>query len=288
MSVSFTPARNITRPAVTPITSTLLDHFPAKTVTHFGLMNNEGVWPSYNCLDTLIPTAMCPDPLVEASGNAKIFDGMEWVPAYDFAVYGGVQCYNVGLDENDMRSELKRVFEANMSKGVEQSLLWNRFVATDSDAPVQWAAPNDLTPGTDIGLVVALGLLEGDAASKYAGLPAIHMPRAAATVLESNGLIVWEGNKAFTKNGSKVIIGGGYDDEDMLASGEWDMYATGEVYVEMSEQIDLHAHVLPGDGNDPGSDGTGLADNVQVALAERMFRVAIDCYISKVTATVWS
>lgn len=283
MSVSMTAPRYVTRPSVTPVTSTLLDHVDAKTVDHFGLMNNNGLWPSYNCMDTLIPTPMCPDPLIEEGGEPKVFVNGAWVPAYDFAVYGGVQCYNVGLDEADMRAEVKRVFEANMSKGVEQSLLWNRFVATDSDAPVAWDGPRDLTPGTDIGLVVALGMLEGDAAREYAGLPTIHMPRAAATVLESNGLIVWEGNKAFTKNGSKVVMGGGYDDEDMLASGEWDMYATGEVYVEMSEQIDVHAYVIPGDGNGVGSDETGLADNTQIALAERMFRVAIDCYLTKIT-----
>lgn len=287
MSVQMTQARFITRPQTTPLTSTLFHHVTPVVVDHFGVMKNDGLWPSYNCLDTLVPTAMCPDPLVEASGNIKEFGSAPWVPGFEFAVYAGVGCNLIGLDVADQDAELKRVFEANQSKGVERALRDVRFVASDSDAPVEWDAPTDLTPG-DISLTVALALLEGDAADKYAGLPIIHMPRAAGTILESHGLITWDGDKAFTKNGSEVAMGGGYDDETMLASGSWDLYATGEVYVEMSEQIDISVNVVPGDGNGIGSDETGIHPNTHLVLAERMFRVGVDCYLAKATGKVFT
>lgn len=285
----------VTRPTPDRLTSTLLDHATVVTLPDgqgFGYRNQSGMWPSYNCLDLLVPTAMCPDPMV----GYKEFKFAEWQGAFQFAVYGGVQCRAIGLDVEDQKRETKRVFEASESKGVEQALLYTRFmedsVAPDSDAPLtpypsDWTVPEDLTPATPIPPLVALALLEGDAASKYVGIPTIHMPRALATMLEAAGAIKWEGEKAFTKNGSKVAIGGGYDDPTMLASGKWTMYATGEVYVERSGEVEQHAYVIPGDGSGTGSDQNGVAENSSLVLVERMFRVAIDCYSAQVTATVF-
>jgi hypothetical protein len=190
----------------------------------------------------------------------------------------------------DQEAETKRVFEIAQGKGIERALRDNRFVAftPGSDEPVspyygQWVEPEDLTPASAIPLTVALALLEGNAAANYNGLPTIHMPRAAATVLEVRGLIVWKGDLAFTKNGSRVAIGGGYDDPVMLASGLWDMYATGEVFIEINDDIKTRTYeVLPGMA-DAGSDGNGLLENGVVTMAERMYRAAIDCYVAKVT-----
>jgi hypothetical protein len=111
------------------------------------------------------------------------------------------------------------------------------------------------------------------------------MPAAAASML--NERIVWNGDLAFTRSGSKVAFGGGYDDPDMLASGQWDMYATGEVFVERSTSVNVNTNVIPGDGSGVGSDENGLADNTAVSLVERMFRVGVDCFVAKATATVW-
>lgn len=286
----------VDRPTPSPLTSSVLDHARAagnvKVLTSgFGYRNDEGLWPSYNCLDLWTPTAMCPDPLLSETGETKEFDAASWQPGFTFAVYGGVQCRAVGLDVDDQNAEVARVFEAAQGKGIERALVGTRFVASvapDSDAPIspffgQWDDPEDLTPATPTSLPVALALLEGHAAANYNGLPIIHMPRAAATVLEASGLIVWQGDLAFTKNGSRVAIGGGYDDPEMLATGEWDMYATGEIYVEMAEAIETKDYpVLPGMA-DPSSDGNALLENGIVSMAERVFRVAIDCYVSKVT-----
>jgi hypothetical protein len=285
MTTTIIKADEIIRPTTTPLKSSVLDHAKVDTVESFGLRNNAGLWPSYNCIDTLVPTAQCPEPLLGESGGFKIFTNAGWVPGFEFSVYGAVQCSLVGLDRADQDAELVRVFEANEGKGVEQGLLLNRFVATDSDAPVMWDEPVDLTPGCAITLPIALALLEGYARSIYAGVPTLHLPAAAVSML--NERIVWNGDLAFTRSGSKVAFGGGYDDPDMLDSGLWDLYATGEVYVEKSDKINVNANVIPGDGSGTGSDENGLADNTAVSLVERMFRVAVDCFVAKATATVW-
>lgn len=288
--------REVTRPTPDPLTSSVLDHAEAagnaKVVTDgFGYVNNAGLWPSYNCLDLWTPTPMCPDPLLSETGEHKVFDSASWQPGFEFAVYGGTECRVIGLDIPDQIAETRRVFEAAQGKGIEKALRDVRFVASDplgsedpSPSPYfgEWDAPEDLTPSSPISLPVALALLEGDAAANYNGLPTIHMPRAAATVLEVSGLIVWKDNLAFTKNGSKVAIGGGYDDPVMLATGLWSMYATGEVYIEMTSLDDPSAYVLPGMA-DSSSDGNGLLENGHIAMAERIFRVAIDCYVTKAT-----
>lgn len=300
MTERFVGGPEVSRPTPEPITSSVLDHARAagnvtQTENGFGYRNNEGLWPSYNCLDLLVPTALCPDPLIDETGEVKEFSNAAQQPGFTFAVYGGVQCRAIGLDAADQTAEVERVFELSQGKGIERALLENRFVASvdpGSDAPVspyygQWDAPEDLTPATAVPLTVALALLEGDAARNYAGLPTVHMPRAAATVLEVSGLIVWKDDLAFTKNGSRVAIGGGYDDPEMLASGLWDLYATGEVVIEMGRKLGVRTFpVLPGMA-DPGSDGNDLIENGIVSLAERMYRVAVDCYVAKATGKVF-
>lgn len=283
MNVKMIVEQDITRPATTPLASSILDHATVVAIERFGLRNEEGMWPSYNCLDTLVPVALCPEVV-----TPKTFGFAEWIPGFQFGLQGGAQCLAIGLDEADQRNEVERVFALNEGRGVEEALLLNRFVATDSGAGVQWEAPVDLTPAAPSGvpLSVALALLEGYAASVYAGLPTIHMPRAAASIL--NERIVWRDGKAYTRNGSKVAIGGGYDDPDMLASGEWDLYATGEVYVERAERLTFQNRVIPGDGNGLGSDETGIPDNSVLTLAERLFRVAVDCFVAKATGTVFT
>lgn len=282
MGVNIIRGAEVNRPEPDALTSSVLDHATVVDKADFGLRNNEGLWPSYNCLDLLIPTPICPDPLAEGT---KQFDVADWVPGFEFAVYGGVQCKAVGLDKNDQQAEVKRVFDRSAGKGVEQALLLNRFVATDSDDKVQWDAPVDLGDAPSISS--ALAILEGYAAVHYAGVPTLHMPRAAVVMAMGLGLIVNTNGKFFTKTGAKVAAGGGYDDMDGVPSSIQSIFVTGEVYVERSEEIMIQTYVLPGDGSGTESGENGLADNTVLSLAERMFRVGVDCLAAKVDATLW-
>lgn len=279
MTVKIIRGAEVNRPTPAPLNSSVLDHATVVDKADFGLRNNEGLWPSYNCLDLLVPTPICPEPLQD--GEAKNFDVAGWVPGFEFAVYGGTQCNAMGLDKDDQRSETERVFKASEGKGIERALLENRFVAA-----TLWDAPDDL--GTAPSLSAALGMLEGYAAVHYAGLPTLHLPRAVVTMAFGLGLMVEREGKFFTKTGAKVAAGGGYDDGTIPISGTMDFFATGEVYVERSESVLVQSFVMPGDGSGTGSGENGLADNTVLTLAERMFRVGVDCFSAQVTATVWA
>jgi hypothetical protein len=292
MTITVVKGSEITRPDTTPLKSSVLDHARAAGNVHdvpegegFGWVNDNGLWVSYNGLDTLVPTPMCPEPSLTDDGDFKTFDFAEWQPAFTFAVQGGVQCKTVGLDRDDQSAELDRVFSLNEGRGIEEALLGNRFVAQadDPDAPLEgsWGAPTDITPADDISPRVAIGLLEGWAARNYAGIPTLHMPRALGAILGSEG-ITWVGDLAFTKMGSKIAFGGGYDEEDQ--DGTFDIYATGEVYIERSSVLSIKSINLTDDFS--GSGESGLAPNTAIALVERMFRVSVDMFVTKATATV--
>lgn len=286
-------AREVTRPTPEPIRSTILDHATVEDMTDgFGLRNEAGMWASYNCLDLAVPTPICPDPLLDdAQREPKEFSTAPWIPGFSFAVYGGVQCANVGLDIEDQKAEVARAFAAAEGRGIERALLENRFVerADDFDSgfngtAVGWDGPVDLTGDAGVPIAAALGLLEGYAATTYAGQPTLHVPRSVALVAFGLGLLVERDGKFFTKTGAKVVAGGGYDGDGTPDGPAMDLYATGEVFIERSEQINVHAYVLPGDG----SATRGLADNTSIALAERAYRAAVDCFVAKATANVWA
>lgn len=301
MTITIARGIEVTRPTTTPIPSSVIDHATVVTNPAFGLTNNVGLWVSYNCLEMATPTPMCPDPLMANDGSeAKSFQFAPWIPGYEFAVYGGVQCSLVGLDEADQKREVERVFRLNEGKAIEQALLANRFVAntaaagTVGNAPTEWDAPVEL--GEIPGVVAAIGAMEGYAATIYAGVPTLHMPRAAISLAFAAGALVERGGKYFTKAGSKVAAGGGYD-ADGVPSGEVDMYVTGEVYVERAGEIDIHQYptgpgfitrqaALP--GYDEGDDENLFTDNTMLVLAEQAYRVAVDCFVAKVTVALWS
>lgn len=287
MTAQIITAPEVVRPSTTPLKSSVLDHAEAAgnltDLSSFALRNNDGLWVSYNCLDTLVPTPLCPNPLLTETGDFKTFGSASWIPGIEFAVHGGVQCHPIGLDQADMESEIVRVFDRNAGKGVEQALLYGRFVDPGSDDP-QWDAVVDLTPASDVSVGMAMALLESYAASVYAGVPTLHMPRGLVLIAMGLGLVKEENGLYFTKTGAKVAAGGGYD-TDEVSTGQWDLYATGEVYIERSKQVHVSSIVMPGDGSGTGSGENGLEVNQSISLVERAFRVAVDCFVAKVTAT---
>lgn len=281
MTTQIIRGTEVNRPQPDAIPSSVLDHATVESSSSFGLRNNEGLWPSYNCIDTLVPTPICPDPIV-----LHDFQVAGWVPGFEFAVSGGVQCSTVGLDTDDQRAELERVFARNEGKGVEQALLANRFATPGSDD--LWDAPVDLTSGGAVPLNAAIGYLESYAATVYAGVPTLHMPRSALLVAYGMGLVKEVDGKFYTKTGSKIAAGGGYDlPNGSLPSQNVELYVTGEVYVERSETLSHHSWVVPGDGNSPDSDGTGLSGNTVIGLVQRLYRVGVDCFVAQAEGTLW-
>lgn len=264
-------------PPVTPHVSTLLDH--ATIVEGLDYVDDRGMVDSFNCLDMAVPTAFCPDVPTE-----KDFEAPAWIDGIRFAVYGGVSCKPFGFSEERGLAKINEAFRLKESIGVERALMQTRFIAGPDDDPgvgvdLRWPAPEDLTPaGGPVSPEVGLALLEGRARSLYAGVPTLHLPGTIASLLAAQDRIVIEAGKAYTKLGSKVAIGGGYEDPnngpDGLAptAGALWVYATGEVFLARTPQVSVKT--------------MDTTNNDIYALAERAYVAAIDCFAAAVEVTV--
>lgn len=252
-------------PAVTPLQGTLLD---VATVTDdFTWLDGEGLFDSYNCMRFEQTANFCaPSP--------KTFDQAPgWQDGFRFAAYGGAVCKAIGLDQDRMESEVRRVFEAGESTAVERALMQTRFVDGAS-----WDAAEDVNAAGAVHPAVGVALLEGYAASVYVGAPVIHMPRSIASLLARQDALVWEGGVLQTKMGTKIAAGAGYDYPNegpagtAAAAGEKWLYATGGVLVGRSQSI--VRQVMAHDTNEV------------FVLGERGYIVAVDCFTAAVRVSV--
>lgn len=190
----------------------------------------------------------------------KTFNHPSWEDGIRFAVYGGFECK---MFEDGARSEgfVRAAFEAKETLGVARALMQLRFTTP---------AATDLTPVAGaVNPEVGLAILEGDASSKYAGVPTIHAPRTIGTLLTRDGVIFMQGDQLFSVQGSKIASDGGYQSPNNSptntapAVGEYWMYSTGEVTIKRSPlflQTELNR-----------------STNETVTLVERLYVAAIDC-----------
>jgi hypothetical protein len=137
----------------------------------------------------------------------------------------------------------------------------------------------DLTPaGGAVSHELGLALLEGHASTLYAGVPTIHVPRTVGSLLMSSDAIESQAGKFYSKQGSKVASGAGYEatnldpDGDPAADGEKWLYATGEVAVVRGQLV--------------AKESLNQITNDDRVLVERPYVAAIDCYKSAVRVTV--
>lgn len=214
---------------------------------------------------TVPPAGTVAPPAVNSAETyaTKTFENPSWPTGARFAVYAGATCK--GFGEATDKEKLKAVFLARESYGVERAVM---------ETVLQGAT--DLTPASGaVTPVIGIGILEGHAATKYAGVPTIHLPRSLATPLSSNGALETEGGKFYTTIGSKVAAGGGYVVSNIgptgaaAATGEKWIYASGEVVVRRGKLF-TPEHQLDTTTND------------QLDLVERIYVVAIDCYKSAI------
>lgn len=206
----------------------------------------------------------------------KTFDTADWIDGFRFSVYAGVICKSVGFDRARGNSELERVFTAKESVAVARALMVNRFVASSGN----WAAPTDLTPAAGaVDPSVGLAILEGNAASNYAGNPTIHTPRTIATLLTKTGMIGFKGNILYSQMGSKVAADGGYESPNTgptgaaPSAGEQWIYGTGEVALGRTAPVFQEWSL-------------NQTTNEVSILRERMYVAAVDCYAAAVRVKV--
>jgi hypothetical protein len=257
------PTRSITAPSITPLAGTLLD--AANLVSGIAWLDpDNGLFESYNCLVTdREATWPCPGDVVT---GAKTFSHPDWMDGVKFAVYAGVECK---LDDSaEELASAQRVFEARESVGVERAFM---------ETLLQGAT--DVTPaGGPVVPEVGLAILEGHAATTYAGVPTIHAPRSIGSILMTRTAAHSEGGAFYTEQGSKLASGGGYNATNLSpagaapAAGSLWMYATGEVVVARGDVV--------------AKNDLNRVTNETRVLVERPYVAAIDCYKSAVRVTV--
>jgi hypothetical protein len=211
------------------------------------------------------------DPPSEANAilhDSKAFSAPAWVDGVRFAVYAGLLCKPYGFEMDEGLAEARRVFTARESVGVERALM---------ETLLQGAT--DLTPGGGpVAPEVGLAILEGDAATAYAGVPTIHAPRSIGSLLMTRTAAHAEGGAFYTEQGAKLASGGGYNATNLSpagvapAAGTLWMYATGEVSVAR--------------GSVTANNPINQYSNEIHVLVERPYVAAIDCYKSAVRVTV--
>lgn len=269
--MTITTARYPAAPPTTPVRGTLLD---AATVSdEYAWLTGVDLFESYSCMKFRTAAAL------PCNANSKTFDQTSvWQDGIQFAVYGGVVCKAPGLDQANMRKQARLAFTGGESVGVERALMAQRFIA---NAPQWGAAPTDITPGTGaVKPVTGLAMLEGHAGDNYVGAPTIHVPKVIGSLILLTGLgVEWQGSTLRTKLGSKVAAGAGYDYPNLgptgaaAPAGEKWLYATGEVWVGMSELMNPPPQV-------------NQSTNEVFVLAERGYIAAVDCYTAAIRVKV--
>lgn len=265
-----------TTPAVSA-TGGVLDH--ASVEEGIAWQTPRGIGLTFNCLDTAVPTELCPEPT-----TAKEFQNPGVIEGIEFAVYGGLVCKPFGFDEATAKREIERVFLLKESRGVERALMESRFIAGPDDDPgvgvdLRWPAATDITPaGGAVPAKVGLALLEGFAVGQYSGQPTLHIPYSVGSLLAGDKIIEGQGGKFYTALGAKAAVGAGYEFPNSgptgaePAAGERWLYATGEVMVARSA---VQSFVQ-----------MDYSDNDIIALAERRYIAAIDCFAAAIRVTV--
>lgn len=197
----------------------------------------------------------------------KTFGNSEWIDGVRFINYAGQVCKAVGRSSGT-EAALQRAYLANESRGVERAVMTSLF-----------AGATDVTPaGGAVDVRTALALLEGDAATKYAGAPVIHVPRSIGSQMFYDRAAVRDGNAYATASGLKLASGAGYQafnigpDGNAPAAGELWMYASGEVSLARGELM--------------SNEQLDRSTNDFFVLVERMYVASVDCYVSAVKVSI--
>lgn len=208
-----------------------------------------------------------------ASRQSKTFEEPHWAPGVTISVYGGAVCRLVGTDREQAMESLRAAFLANEHKGVERALMETRFQA---DPGGLWPSATDITPaGGAVSPQCAVAMLEGHAGQVYSGLPTLHLPRVIASQVVNPESTV--GDLFYSNIGSKLVNGTGYTPSTgptgaAPADGETWSWVTGEVLVEKGE---LRVH-----------DAVDAVNNENFILAERSYRVSVDCFAAGILTAV--
>jgi hypothetical protein len=265
-------------PAAPPLKGSLLDLLDIQLEGKAAWFDGQGMFVSYNCLDTgIVLGNTC-----GATAGSKFSAAANpiWQDGLKFASFGVVKCKLE--DASALEAGVQGAFLAAESRGLEEAFIRELVVANPvgSGKPGAWAAATDITPtpGTAVSMAAGIGLLESHMGQNYAGEGIIHLPRIVASQVGTTGGLEWDGDKLFTDLKTPVAAGAGYDlpntgpagTAPAAATDRW-IYATGKMLL-IRQRIPtvstLHRDAAI----------TGVDPNDVVALSEAVYILAVDCY----------
>lgn len=162
-----------------------------------------------------------------------------------FALYAGVTCWLGGDQDGSYESQAVAKLDLLEERGIEAKLF-------------DWAATQAGSPASSGSLIEAIAQVENAADKEYAGQPLIIMSRYAAQMAFQEGALDRENGQLVTGNGNPVLAVHQEDADENVA-----VYAVGWPRVFASP---VRAHRAP-----------DLRANRDLAIAERVYAIAVDC-----------
>lgn len=197
-------------------------------------------WISDGCEFPKAAPGLCYSP-VPVTGD-KEFDGIDHGSGPIFGLYQGVKCF-LGPDA-DYDARARQLLEQGEARGVEE-VLWEYANSAGGTGPAQTSWP------------AVIGQMEEAADTLYVGQPVIMLSRFAAVQARAAKALFGdeETGRLWTANGTPVIASAAASDTVAVVMGWPTVYASDVTVVTVIDH----------------------AVNQQMALAERIYALAIDC-----------
>lgn len=216
-------------------------------------------------------------PAKSATAEIQTWGATPWT------LYSQVDCSAVGFYESSLEL-VEEVFQRDEARRMEE-VFWTGVVAGNADialphlmdttavsvtgdggadAILQMATT--VVTGTATPAEVALGLLEQAFAACYPGTGILHVTPATAALLAEAMQLVVKGNRLFTVNGNRVVIGRGYPGTGPAGqAGNW-MVITPPIFGYRTDLVSF-----------PRESTLDRNVNTVHAIAERTYLLAYDC-----------
>jgi hypothetical protein len=199
-------------------------------------------WISDGCDFPQAAPGLCyvPNPVL---GN-KEFGGIDRGSGPIFALYQGVKCYLGTGDDPDYDERARALLEQGEARGVEE-VLWEYLNTAGGTGPVQ------------ANILDAIAQADEAADTLYIGQPVIMMSRAAAVWAREARAIFGdeETGRLWTANGTPIIASAAASDYTVVVFGWPTVYASEFVVTRTAD----------------------LMLNQEMAIAERVYGIAVDC-----------
>lgn len=150
-------------------------------------------------------------------GLPKEFEGgLPVTEASSFTVYGSYVCSPIGNGLEHAYSVAEQRLLTFEERAVEQRLWTGASVLATGDTPAAFTGLTPISTQSDLRQIIPT--LEGELAEKYGSLGIIHLSRRNALLAIARGVVETKSGRLFTKLGTPVVAGSGYDDSMVVAT----------------------------------------------------------------------